>query len=1487
MKLTFISLLVLFTARVLGQSVYSDYQDGIIIFQLKETESLKNYNLENPLGSMNEIADLSQEYGIQSIKFLYPRHKDSKLSRTIQLEFQEANRVLEFAKSIEQLDYTEYAERKELHHNCLTPNDQYFVNSFNSGQWGLFQINAEQAWNISTGDANVIVAVTDNAINTNHPDLINKCVAGWDAVDNDNDPNPCGGNDGFHGSHVSGIVGAESNNGIGVASIGYDVSIMPIKIGNCTSGALTGGYEGVTWAADNGAHVINMSWGGSGYSNYGQNVCNYAWGQGSILIAAAGNDNVTSIFYPAGYNNVVSVASSSSGDSKSSFSNYGSWIDITAPGSSILSTNQGTSYQVTQGTSMASPMVAGLAGLIKSHAISASNTDIINCLLNTAVNIDGANPSYVGQLGAGRIDAYQAMLCASTFALALDASISNISVPEGNICGSTFTPSFDLRNLGSNTLTSTTITYQISGQAAQTLNWTGSLTSGQTETVTLPTQTLPDGSYTFTVSTNNPNGSTDQNLSNDTDVNNFNILSTGEQIAVNIQTDCFGEEISWTIEDNLGNTVASGGPYSNVTGGQLETSSICLSQGCYTFTINDSYGDGMYGSQWNSCSVDGDYSIVGSSGNVLVQMSAANADFGNSTTHTFCIASPVPDDAGIVAVSDPNGLSCNSSLTPTVTLQNFGNQPLTSVIISYDLGGATQTFNWTGNLASNQNVSVTLPSITGTAGNLTFTASTSLPNGNSDPNINNDASTSSVTILGTAIALPFIEDFENGLTNQNWIIDNPDGDFTWEIDAVNGTNAPGSNAAKLNFFDYAQQGQRDGMITPPLNFQGYTSIDLDFEHAYRRYDQTLTDSLIISISTDCGQSYTRLLSLGEDGTGSFATATTTTTTFSPTSADWCTGTVGANCFSVNLDNYIGNASVLIKFESYNAGTTGNNLFIDNINLTGVPNNTCPTIASNGTNIDCNGNSNGSIVINATGGGAPLSYSIDGTNYGASNTFNGLTAGNYMTYVQDNTGCIDSATVSITEPLAITNSNVKVDASCLNNDGSITINSNGGTGAYSYSIDNGVNFGTNNTFNGLPSGNYEIVVQDVNGCSSVTSTVSITSASGPTLSASSNDESCQNANGSITITGANGTAPYSYSIDGGNTFSSNNSFNNLSAGAYNLVISDNSGCTSSITQTISNSGGNFTISTSNDASICEGNATTIFVSGVPTGGTTAWDNGLGSNTSHTVSPIATTTYNVTVTDAGGCSKSEAITITVLPIPSVNVITTSDTICSGETITIIANGAQNYNWNTGETGNSITVTPSSTSTYTVIGSNGSCNGNAVSQDIVVLASPTVVANASSNNIQVGTSISFDVNGSNAVNYSWDFGDGNSSTSPTTSHTYSAPGSYLVTLTADNDNCFGQDTIMITVSDLSNSIAENTEFDIIIYPNPAKEWITLSELPSGTTQISIIDLSGKIVKTIATQNNLEQIRLTDIASGSYIIQGFNLESNLHFRSKIIIQK
>jgi serine protease len=400
-----------------AQVLNYEYYDGQLWVQVKPTAT-KGLALQDDKVNLERFrsligGELADQFGLERVRRPFHFAIDPAIREVYQLFFEQAGQEMVFARALEKLNMVNYAERVPIMRTSLTPNDLQAA-SGNGNQWGLHRIQAPQAWDITTGNTSIKVAVVDDAVLTNHPDLIPNLVAGRDVADNDNDamPNQTGMS---HGTHVAGIVSAATNNGIGVASIGFNVKIIPIKSSN-TSTSITDAYAGVVWAYQNDADVINMSWGGSGFSQTGQNIMNNAANAGCVNVAAAGNDGVNSVFYPAGYNNVISVASTTTTDAKSGFSNYGSWIDISAPGSAIRSTYFNSSYSPTyanlDGTSMASPMVAGLCGLVKSVNPQMTRTQIENCVLSTATNINSANPNFIGQLGAGRINAYQAVLCA-------------------------------------------------------------------------------------------------------------------------------------------------------------------------------------------------------------------------------------------------------------------------------------------------------------------------------------------------------------------------------------------------------------------------------------------------------------------------------------------------------------------------------------------------------------------------------------------------------------------------------------------------------------------------------------------------------------------------------------------------------------------------------------------------------------------------------------------------------------------------------------------------------------------------------------------------------------------------------------------------------------------------------------------------------------------------------------------------------------------
>jgi subtilisin family serine protease len=208
-----------------------------------------------------------------------------------------------------------------------------------------------------------------------------------------------------HGTHVAGTAAAETNNGTGGAGTCPNCRIMPVRVlDNNGSGSLSNVANGIAWASDNGAQVINLSLGGPG-STALQDAVNYAWNRGSFLACAAGNDGTSSTTNarPGAYTNCFAVASTTSSDSRSSFSNYGTWVEAAAPGSSIYSTWLGSSYNTISGTSMATPHVAGVAGLLRSQGL--SNSAIRSRLCNTSDRIAGTGSLW----SCGRVNAYRAV----------------------------------------------------------------------------------------------------------------------------------------------------------------------------------------------------------------------------------------------------------------------------------------------------------------------------------------------------------------------------------------------------------------------------------------------------------------------------------------------------------------------------------------------------------------------------------------------------------------------------------------------------------------------------------------------------------------------------------------------------------------------------------------------------------------------------------------------------------------------------------------------------------------------------------------------------------------------------------------------------------------------------------------------------------------------------------------------------------------------
>jgi len=283
-------------------------------------------------------------------------------------------------------------------------------------QWGLPKINAPAAWDITTGSSDVVIAVVDTGIDLEHPDFNcpGKFVPGYDFYNNDS--NPDDDHNYGHGTHVAGIAAACTNNATGVAGVAWGARLMPVKVLSASGGGTYATVaEGITYAADNGADIINLSLGGLDPSTTMANAIQYAVDRGVLVVAAAGNcaqDGYqcnyiyNPIMYPAAYETTFAVAATDSNDAWANFSEHHPYVDVAAPGVSIMSTVPG-GYSYLNGTSMATPYVSGLAALIWSLDPSLTHDQVREVIQSSADDL--GTPGKDDYFGYGRIDAWQAL----------------------------------------------------------------------------------------------------------------------------------------------------------------------------------------------------------------------------------------------------------------------------------------------------------------------------------------------------------------------------------------------------------------------------------------------------------------------------------------------------------------------------------------------------------------------------------------------------------------------------------------------------------------------------------------------------------------------------------------------------------------------------------------------------------------------------------------------------------------------------------------------------------------------------------------------------------------------------------------------------------------------------------------------------------------------------------------------------------------------
>lgn len=418
-------------------------EPGWVILQLKTGALPMGKQLSLPASITDKLAD----DGLRKVETAFPgldgglNKTASALSRTYALQISENTDPWWVAQKLATDDHVAYAEPVYRRKILATPNDPQYLTSQKNA---FAAVQAEAAWDVvKGGTGNVVIAIVDGGTDWKHPDLAANIwqntkeipsngvdddgngyvddVNGWNFANNSNDPTGLSNtpNNALHGTHVAGTAAGVTNNGIGVASMSWNAKILPVNASSATADNLMAfGFRGIAYAAQLGAQVINCSWGSEDvYSETENQAIQLATSLGSLVVAAAGNGGEDGVgdnndllpHYPSNYQNVLSVGATNATDVKSPFSNYGHTVDVFAPGSNIVSTAPNSNFAFLSGTSMAAPMVSGLAALVKTLKPTLTPQQLGEQVRVTADRIETANPNFASTLGGGRINAKNAL----------------------------------------------------------------------------------------------------------------------------------------------------------------------------------------------------------------------------------------------------------------------------------------------------------------------------------------------------------------------------------------------------------------------------------------------------------------------------------------------------------------------------------------------------------------------------------------------------------------------------------------------------------------------------------------------------------------------------------------------------------------------------------------------------------------------------------------------------------------------------------------------------------------------------------------------------------------------------------------------------------------------------------------------------------------------------------------------------------------------
>ncbi|WP_306643220.1 M43 family zinc metalloprotease [Sanyastnella coralliicola] len=737
---------------------------------------------------------------------------------------------------------------------------------------------------------------------------------------------------------------------------------------------------------------------------------------------------------------------------------------------------------------------------------------------------------------------------------ALDAGVTAIANPVGSSCSPSIEPVVFLTNFGSTELTSCEINYSIDNGTAFTYDWTGSLASGASVEVTLGSMTAGVGDHVFAAWSDDPNNGNDENSGNNESTSDFSISDAGG-VTLEVTVDFFGSETTWAVLDEGGNTVAEGGPYVNNQQGTTFTENICISGGCYSLWMFDTYGDGMGFTQ-------GSYVMFDAEGNELL---SGGDDFGLEIEHPFCIEDVVVEEPPVASFNATNNDGCGvvyanffdtSSGSPTSWSWSFpGGSPSSSTAqnpsnISYDSPGT-------------YNVSLTVSNAAGSDAH-TLNGLVSVGDG---PDISltliepscfntNDGSIST-NVSGDG---PFTYDWSTGHSGTSISALNG-GSYSVTITDANGCSAiaeadldtPAQIFVNINKVDITCNGDDDG-IAEALASGGSGSLSYEWSTGAQSsainglgqgvYAVTVTDDNGCEATANTSIQEPQVLEVNLidndiscDGALGTAVVNPSGGT-APYSISWSNGDSDENTEGLNEGDYdvtITDANGCAQEDNFEI-TASASL---NVNLTV-------------TEISCNGMTDGAAVVEVSGGTGNYTYA-----WSTGHSWTGISGrgpGTYSITVTDDEGCDGYAEFTLEEPEVLEVSVFKSDISCHGlSDGSATATAIGGTGPYNYLWSDDQ---TGPVAEHLEAGALVIDVEDSRGCqtSEDLTIVEPSAISGSALMVTM--ETCEGNNGSAIINPMGGTGDLEILWSNGST---GNLLDNAAAGIYTVQVFDDNGC----------------------------------------------------------------------------------------------------------------------------------------------------------------------------------------------------------------------------------------------------------------------------------------------------------------------------------------